>query len=215
MPVQLARPKRPDYRAEKLLRNLPGNEKEMDRYIDRFFDKYNLSVYPSHTFQWLTRSWADVIDESDFRAMYKSFKHDHCFGPKTNRASADLRDLSLIFMILAFGVVLDHTPLEEVNKQNISILLSIPEGDAREKAEGCLATKDAASMTLNRREEMSQFWAALAKDSLVDAQSASMGETINSISAWVLVAWYAIHGRKAEEGWSVLGQAARQAMASG
>jgi len=69
-----------------------------------------------------------VIDESDFRAMYKSFKHDHCFGPKANRASADLRDLSLIFMVLSFGVVLDHTPVEEVNKQNISILLSIPEG---------------------------------------------------------------------------------------
>jgi hypothetical protein len=156
-----------------------------------------------------------VIDESDFRAMFKSFKVDHCFGSKANRASADLRDLSLIFMVLAFGVVLDHTPLEEVIKQNQLILQSIPEGEAREKAKECLAAKDAASMTLNRREEMSQFWAGLAKGSLVDAQSASMGETINSISAWVLVAWYAIHGRKAEEGWSVLGQASRQAMASG
>jgi hypothetical protein len=156
-----------------------------------------------------------VIDESDFRAMNKSFKHDHCFGPQANKASADLRDLSLIFMVLAFGVVLDHTPLEEVNKQKQLILASIPEGDAREKAKECLVMKDAASMTLSRREEMSHTWAELARSSLVDAQSASMGETINSISAWVLVAWYAIHGRKAEEGWSVLGQAARQAMASG
>jgi hypothetical protein len=118
-------------------------------------------------------------------------------------------------MVLAFGVVLDHTPLEEVLKQNQSILAHIPEGEAREKTRECLAVKDAASMTLNRREEMSVFWASLSRSCLVDAQSASMGETINSISAWVLVAWYAIHGRKAEEGWSVLGQAARQAMASG
>jgi hypothetical protein len=147
--------------------------------------------------------------------MHQSFKHDHCFGPKADRTSADLRDLSLIFMVLAFGVVLDHTPLEEVLKQNQSILAHIPEGEAREKTRECLAVKDAASMTLNRREEMSVFWASLSRSCLVDAQSASMGETINSISAWVLVAWYAIHGRKAEEGWSVLGQAARQAMASG
>jgi hypothetical protein len=41
------RSKRPDYRAEKLLKNVPGNEKEMDRYVDRFFDKYNLWVYLS------------------------------------------------------------------------------------------------------------------------------------------------------------------------
>jgi hypothetical protein len=163
----------------------------------------------------LTDSWADVIDEPDFRAMYQSFKHDHMFGAKADRASADLRDLSLIFMALAFGVVLDHTPLEEVNKQNQSILASIPEGPLRDRARECLASKDASSMTLNRREEMSSFWASLARTSLVDAQSASVGETINSISAWVLVAWYAIHGRQAEEGWSVLGQAARQAMASG
>ena len=147
--------------------------------------------------------------------MYTCFKHDHCFGPKANRASADLRDLSLMFMVLAFGVVLDHIPLETVDQQNETILSCIPDGVAREKAKACLATKDASSMTLNRREEMSQYWAGLAKGSLVDAQSASMGETINSISAWVLVAWYAIHGRKAEEGWSVLGQASRQAMASG
>ena len=147
--------------------------------------------------------------------MYQSFKHDHSFGPKADRASADLRDLSLIFMVLAFGVVLDHTPLEEVQKQNETILSNIPEGEGRDNTRECLAVKDAASMTLNRREEMSTFWASLARSSLIDAQSASMGETIKSISAWVLVAWYAIHGRKAEEGWSVLGQAARQAMASG
>lgn len=42
LPKPLKRPQRPDYRAEKLLKNLPGNEKEMDRYVDRFLDKYNL-----------------------------------------------------------------------------------------------------------------------------------------------------------------------------
>ena len=35
------RRKRPDHRAEKLLKHLPGNEKEMDRYVDRFCNKYN------------------------------------------------------------------------------------------------------------------------------------------------------------------------------
>lgn len=156
-----------------------------------------------------------MIDETDFRAMYTAFKQDHCFGTKADRAAADLRDLSLLFMVLAFGVVLDHTPAEEVAKQNQAILATIPEGEARDRAEEALMAKDAASMTLNRREEMSAFWMMLAKSSLLEVQAASVGETINSISAWVLVAWYAIHGRKAEEGWSVLGQAARQAMASG
>lgn len=47
LPVPQKPPKRPDYRAEKLLKNVPGNEKEMDRYVDRFFDKYNLWVYLS------------------------------------------------------------------------------------------------------------------------------------------------------------------------
>lgn len=147
--------------------------------------------------------------------MYTSFKRDHCFGSKADRAAADVRDLSLLFMVLAFGVVLDHTPMEEVAKQNQAILSTIPEGEARDRASEALAAKDAASMTLNRREEMSAFWAMLAKTSLLEVQAASVGETMNSISAWVLVAWYAIHGRKAEESWSVLGQAARQAMASG
>lgn len=156
-----------------------------------------------------------MIDEADFRQMYTAFKREHCFGLRADRASADFRDLSVIFMVLAFGVVLDHVPCEEVARQNASILASVPKGEERKKVEAFLRDKDAASMTLNRREEMSSFWASLAKDSLIDAQTAAMGETINSISAWVLVAWYSIHGRRAEEGWSVLGQAARQAMASG
>lgn len=43
-PTGTLRAKRPDYRAEKLLKHLPGNEKEMDRYVDRFLGRYNRSV---------------------------------------------------------------------------------------------------------------------------------------------------------------------------
>lgn len=46
-PSASLRTKRPDYRAEKLLKHLPGNEKEMDRYVERFLTKYNSSVSPT------------------------------------------------------------------------------------------------------------------------------------------------------------------------
>lgn len=119
--------------------------------------------------------------------MYNAFKRQHCFGHQPDRAAADLRDLALLFVVLAFGVVLDHTPTEEVAKQNASILKAVSGEEERRKVQAFLREKDAASMTLNRREEMSASWASSAKSCLVDAQTASMGETINSISAWVLV----------------------------
>lgn len=128
-----------------------------------------------------------MIDETDFREMYNLFKRQHCFGRLPDRAAADLRDLALLLIVLAFGVVLDHTPTEEAAKQNASILKAVSGEEERRKVQAFLREKDAASMTLNRREEMSAFWASLAKSSLLEAQTASMGETINSISAWVLV----------------------------
>lgn len=50
VPAPSPRRRRPDYRAEKLLKHLPGNEKEMDRYVDRFFTKYNWCVVVSVPF---------------------------------------------------------------------------------------------------------------------------------------------------------------------
>lgn len=133
-------------------------------------------------------SWADVIDETDFRSMYTLFKRDHCSGTLAReREPADLRDLSLLFMVVAFGVKLDHVPKEEGVKRSHAILAALPDGEDKETFKSWLQEKDEASMPLDRHEEMSAFWAALAKECLVDAQSASMGETINSISAWVLV----------------------------
>lgn len=41
VPAPTLRRKRPDHRAEKLLKHLPTNGKEMDRYVDRFCNKYN------------------------------------------------------------------------------------------------------------------------------------------------------------------------------
>ena len=156
-----------------------------------------------------------MIDEADFREMYKTFKREHCFGVRADRATADFREMSLIFMVLAFGVLLDHIPCEEVARQNALILAAVPKAEVRKTVEALLRDKDEASVALNRREEMSTFWASIAQESLINARIAGMGETINSISAWVLVAWYSVHGRKAEEGWAALGQAIRQAMASG
>ena len=41
VPPPMLRRKRPDHRAEMLLKHLPTNEKEMDRYVEKFCNKYN------------------------------------------------------------------------------------------------------------------------------------------------------------------------------
>ncbi|WVQ99897.1 hypothetical protein IAU59_007040 [Kwoniella sp. CBS 9459] len=178
-----------------LISYLPERE-ECDRYVRRFFERYN-----NHN---------DIIYQPDFLVAYHTFWNDY----NTKQTSeVDLRHLSLLLIMLAFGVLLDHDPAEQ--GQRVDLIRSMGLSDHHFNTIGAMFQHlEGQTMSLKDREEKSSRWSWAAKRALMESSS-FFGESMDTVRAGLLIALHLNVCRRVPEAWTAIGVAIRAAQAQG
>ncbi|WWC71673.1 uncharacterized protein I206_105631 [Kwoniella pini CBS 10737] len=178
-----------------LISHLPAQE-ECDRYVRRFFDRYN-----SHN---------DILYQPDFMISYHKFWNDY----NVKRSSeVDLRYLALLLIVLALGVLLDHDPSQKSSRQNEIDRLELTERQSttiRDMLEGL----ENQTLSLKDREEKSLKWSWAAKRALTESSN-FFGESMETVRAGLPIALYLNVCRRVPEAWAAIGTAIRSAQAQG
>ncbi|OCF37822.1 hypothetical protein I316_00046 [Kwoniella heveanensis BCC8398] len=149
-------------------------------------------------------------DLPDFLVAYHTFWNDY----NTKQTSeVDLRHLSLLLIMLAFGVLLDHDPAEK--GQRVDMIRSMGLSDDQVHTIGAMFNHlEGQTMSLKDREEKSSRWSWAAKRALMESSS-FFGESIDSVRAGLLIASHLNVCRRVPEAWTAIGVAIRAAQAQG
>ncbi|KAK8854883.1 hypothetical protein IAR55_003622 [Kwoniella newhampshirensis] len=178
-----------------LLSHVPPRE-ECDLYVRRFFERFNV-----HN---------DIVYEPDFNSSYD--KLWQLINGQT-RYDLDLRQLALLLIILAFGVLLDHDPSDEQRRGDKLKTIGLTELQVT-AVSGMMHDLENQSLSLKDREEKSTKWSWAARRALSESAS-FFGESIDTIRAGILMAHYLNVCRRVEEAWTAIGTAIRAAQAQG
>ncbi|WWC63185.1 uncharacterized protein I303_105785 [Kwoniella dejecticola CBS 10117] len=178
-----------------LISHLPAQD-ECDRYVVRFFDRYN-----SHN---------DILYQPDFMISYHKFWNNYNINRSTE---VDLRYLSLLLIVLALGVLLDHDPSQKVNRQNEIDQLQLTD---RQKSVigGMMDHLELQTLSLKDREEKSSKWSWAAKRALTESSN-FFGESMDTVRSGLLISLYLNVCRRVPEAWAAIGTAIRSAQAQG
>lgn len=128
-------------------------------------------------------SYMDIIYQPDFMIKYDRFWTNVKDVRKLSHI--DLRQLALLFVILAFGILLEHEPAKTERRLSL-IETGEMSGEMRELVRGFMSKVEKTGLSLQERQSLSLTWSWAAKRALSEA-SGFYGESLDTVQAGALV----------------------------
>ncbi|ORY35424.1 fungal-specific transcription factor domain-domain-containing protein [Naematelia encephala] len=176
---------------------LPTRKEQCDRYVRCFFERYNAHI--------------DLLYRPDYDLAYNKLWTPE--GTLKPMGEVDPRQLGLVFIVLAFGVLLEYDP--QIISQRREFVTSLPVADgAKAELHEMVDELETKGESLAGREERSKIWEWAAQRAL-NEPSKFFGESVDTVRAWALIALYMVISRRVPEAWTAVGQAVRNAQALG